>query len=385
MIGMNMSSPVANVPPLIVELGERSYAIHLVDGPLRDPSANAPFWKAFLDQSGARGDLALVTNDTIAPLYGDRLCEALTRAGHRVVPIIVPDGEHFKNATMLETIHDAMLEARLERGATVVALGGGVIGDVAGFAAATYQRGVRFVQLPTTLLAQVDSSVGGKTGINHRLGKNMIGAFHQPSGVLIDLATLDTLPPREYAAGLAEVIKYGVSLDATFFAWLEEAMPRLLARDRVALTHAIRRSCELKAQIVGVDEREAGQRALLNFGHTFGHAIEGATGYGTWLHGEAVAAGMVMAARLSAALALIDDRVVERLADLLNAGGLPSEPPLLSVDDWHRWMASDKKAEGGRLRFILLEALGRARVSTVDDSTLDALLRDAGTRQAVRA
>ena len=290
------------------------------------------------------------------------------------MPIVVADGEQFKNADMLDAIHDAMLEARLDRGATVVALGGGVVGDVAGFAAATYQRGVRFIQIPTTLLAQVDSSVGGKTGINHPLGKNMIGAFHQPRAVVIDLSTLDTLPAREYAAGLAEVIKYGASLDAAFFAWLEQSMPSLLMRDRAALGHAIRRACELKAEIVGSDERESGRRALLNFGHTFGHAIEGASGYGSWLHGEAVAAGMVMAANLSLRLGLVDGTVRGRLIALLVAAGLPVEPPRLSIDDWRRWMSTDKKAERGRLRFVVMDGLGASKVTQVDDADLDAVL-----------
>lgn len=372
---MDRSSVVAE--PLFVELGDRAYPIHIVDGPVAHPAGHASFWAGFLAASGVRNDIAMVTNETLAGPYGAPLGAVLRTAGHRAVDIVVPDGERFKNAQMLETIHDAMLEARFDRTVTVIALGGGVVGDVAGFAAATYQRGVRFVQVPTTLLAQVDSSVGGKTGINHRLGKNMIGAFHQPQGVVIDLATLDTLPPREFAAGLAEVIKYGASLDAAFFGWLEHSMPALLRRDRAALRHAIRRSCELKAGIVGADEREAGRRALLNFGHTFGHAIEGATGYGTWLHGEAVGAGMVMATRLSARMGLVDAALATRVAALVAAAGLSPEPPLLAVGDWRHWMASDKKAEGGRLRFVLLDALGQARVTSVDDADLDAVLSDA--------
>jgi 3-dehydroquinate synthase len=359
---------------LHVGLGSRGYPIRIVEDVVRTPAAHAAFWDATLADAGVRGDLALVTNDTLAPLYGDALAACLASLGRRVVPIIVPDGEAHKDAAMLEAIHDAMLAARLDRQCAVVALGGGVVGDVAGFAAATYQRGVDFVQVPTTLLAQVDSSVGGKTGINHRRGKNMIGAFHQPRVVVIDLATLDSLPPRELAAGLAEVIKYGLGLDASFFAWLETAMPALVARERTALARAIRRSCELKAAIVGDDEREAGARALLNLGHTFGHAIEGAAGYGTWLHGEAVAAGMVLATRLSARLGLVDDVLVARVAQLLRAANLPVDPPRLSVDEWRRWMASDKKSAGGRLRFVLPDALGHSRVSAVDDDVLDALL-----------
>ena len=362
---------------LVVDLGERSYPIHIVDGPVRDAASHIDFWSGILRTAGGGADVALVTNETLAALYGHGLCRALEAGGARVLPIVVPDGERFKNAQMLDTIHDAMLTARCDRTVIVVALGGGVVGDVAGFAAATYQRGVRFVQVPTTLLAQVDSSVGGKTGINHRLGKNMIGAFHQPRCVVVDLSTLDTLPPRELSAGLAEVVKYGASLDVRFFEWLEASMPDLLRRDRRALAHAIRRSCALKAAIVGADERESGQRALLNFGHTFGHAIEGASGYGTWLHGEAVAAGMVLAARLSVRLGSIDDAVVDRIRRLLVAAGLPVTPPAWPVATWRHWMAGDKKAEGGRLRFVVLDALGQARTTAVDDAVLDAVLADA--------
>ena len=378
---MSGASPTDRTTHVDVDLGTRSYRIAIVAGPVADPSLDPVFWPTLCDDVGVRGDIVLVTNDTLAPLYGDGLREALASTGRRVVPVVVPDGERFKNAAMLDTIHDAMLGARCDRSVTVFALGGGVVGDVAGFAAATYQRGVALVQIPTTLLAQVDSSVGGKTGINHRLGKNMIGAFHQPVAVVVDLATLDTLPPREYAAGLAEVVKYGVALDAEFFAWLEAAMPRLMVRERAALSHAIERCCALKAMVVGTDEREAGQRALLNFGHTFGHAIEGATGYGTWLHGEAVAAGMVMAARLSAALDLVDEAVVDRLVLLSRAAGLPVEPPDMPIDQWRHWMASDKKADAGRLRFVLIDALGSARLSSVDDAALDALL---GARRIAR-
>lgn len=357
----------------MVDLGDRSYPIHLVDGAVASPASTdaASFWRAVLVEKLRARDVALVTNTTLAPLYGDALRAALVAIGLRVETIVVPDGEAYKDAAMLATIHDRMLEARFDRQGIVLALGGGVVGDVAGFAAATYQRGVRFVQVPTTLLAQVDSSVGGKTGINHPRGKNMIGAFHQPQAVVIDLATLRSLPPRERSAGLAEVVKYGASLDLAFLDWLERAMPSLVALEPDALVHAIRRSCELKAQVVGADERESGRRALLNFGHTFGHAIEGATGYGTWLHGEAVAAGMVMATRLSAIVggdvAATD---VDRLAALLVAAGLPVEPPALAPEAWMGWMAGDKKVEAGRIRFVLLEALGRAVVRTVPDRAL---------------
>ncbi len=368
---------------LVVELAARSYPIHLVDGPVAAPRSHADFWVELLARCDAGRDLVLVTNTTLAPLYGQALARQLEAGGRRVVMIVVEDGEQFKNAAMLDTIHDAMLDARCERSAILIALGGGVVGDVAGFAAATYQRGVRFLQIPTTLLAQVDSSVGGKTGINHRLGKNMIGAFHQPQAVVIDLATLGTLPDREFSAGLAEVIKYGVSLDARFFEWLEGTMPSLMSRDRVALAHAIRRSCELKADIVAHDEREAGRRALLNFGHTFGHAIEGATGYGAWLHGEAVAAGMMLASRLSMRLGSIDRSVVDRLRAMLIDAGLPVDAPQLSVDEWLHWMASDKKSDAGRLRFVLLDALGSARVANVaDDALRDVLVASSASRAA---
>jgi len=370
-----MTTATPATAPLTVQLGTRSYAIEIVDGPVAKPAAHEAYWSRLLGSLDGP-DIALVSNTTLMPRYGEPLGDVLRGIARRVVPVAVADGESYKTSAMLDTIHDAMLEARLDRRSVVVALGGGVVGDVAGFAAATYQRGVRFIQLPTTLLAQVDSSVGGKTGINHRLGKNMIGAFHQPSAVVIDLSTLRTLPPREFAAGLAEVIKYGVALDAAFFEWLDAEMPALLARDPIALAHAIRRSCEIKAMIVGSDERESAERALLNFGHTFGHAIEGATGYGTWLHGEAVAAGMVLASRLSEALGTIDGDVTTRLRALLARAGLPVEAPSLDETEWLRWMSGDKKADAGRLRFVVLDALGRSRVATVPDETLSTVLRE---------
>ena len=372
---------------LVVSLGARSYPIHLCDGPVSDPTRHADFWNDCLAACDASRDLALVTNETLAPLYGAKLCAHLASTGMRVVPIVVPDGEAFKNAEMLATIHDAMLDARFDRQVVVMALGGGVVGDVAGFAAATYQRGVRFVQVPTTLLAQVDSSVGGKTGINHRLGKNMIGAFHQPRAVVVDLSTLETLPVREFASGIAEIVKYGASLDAAFFAWLERSMPQLMKRDRATLAHAIRRSCELKAEIVAADEEEGGKRALLNFGHTFGHAIEGASGYGTWLHGEAVAAGMVMAANLSVELGRLEAVACSRLTDLLVAAGLPVDPPRLSRERWRHWMSSDKKAQAGRLRFVVMDGVGRSSLRAVDDAVLDVVLdraNGASIRMAAR-
>jgi 3-dehydroquinate synthase len=277
-----------------------------------------------------------------------------------VVPVIVEEGEQAKRWQVLEQVFDGLLAARLGRDGVIVALGGGVVGDLAGFAAAVYQRGIGFLQVPTTLLAQVDSSVGGKTAINHALGKNMIGAFHQPRAVIADVATLDTLPDRELRAGLAEVIKHGAALDAAFFAWLEANIDALLERERSALAHAVRRSCELKAALVAEDEREAGARALLNFGHTFGHAIETASGYGAWLHGEAVAAGMVMAAELSARAGLLPASDSARLRALIARAGLPVAPPPIEPARWLELMALDKKSAQGRMRFVLLDALGSA-------------------------
>src|SRR5690606_33278851 len=280
------------------------------------------------------------------------------RAGARVVPVLVEDGEQAKRWQSVDQVCDALLAARLGRDGLVIALGGGVVGDLAGFVAAVYQRGVPFVQVPTTLLAQVDSSVGGKTAINHARGKNMIGAFHQPLAVVSDVSTLDTLPDRELRAGLAEVIKHAAALDRAFFDWLEEHIERLGRRDGEALAQAIRRCCELKAEVVAADERESGRRALLNFGHTFGHAIEAATGYGAWLHGEAVAAGMVMAAELSRRLGLLGAEEVARLTELVRRAGLPVTGPAIAAERLREHMATDKKAEQGRLRFVVLEGLG---------------------------
>jgi 3-dehydroquinate synthase len=289
--------------------------------------------------------------------------------------VLVPDGESHKAWSTLQDVLTRLLELRADRTTTLVALGGGVVGDLAGFAAAIYQRGIPFVQVPTTLLAQVDSSVGGKTGINHPLGKNMIGAFHQPSAVLIDTDCLGTLPARELSAGLAEVVKYGAIRDDAFFAWLEDNVAALLAKDATALAHAIFESCRIKAQIVAADERESGERALLNFGHTFGHAIETATGYGTWLHGEAVGAGMALASQLSERVLGLAHADTARLVALLRACALPLEPPRLSAARWLELMARDKKTMSGKLRFILLEALGRARVvSDVPQDDLATLL-----------
>jgi 3-dehydroquinate synthase len=335
---------------LLPDSGSRSYPIHIGAGLI----GRAELYRPYL----AGGSAAIVTNDVVAPLYLSRLKQGLQAA--RLTEIVVPDGEQTKSWQVLETIFDALLRARCGRDTLLVALGGGVVGDLAGFAAAVYQRGIPFLQVPTTLLAQVDSSVGGKTAINHARGKNMIGAFHQPLAVISDVSTLDTLPDRELRAGLAEVIKHALALDLAFVDWLEQNIQKLLQREREALTHAVKRCCELKAGIVAADEREAGVRALLNFGHTFGHAIEAGTGYGNWLHGEAISAGMVMAAELSLLLNLIGKPEVARVRSLFSKAGLPTAGPALAPERLMELMAGDKKAAQGKLRFVVLEALGRA-------------------------
>lgn len=339
---------------LRVELGERSYPIHIGSGLLGRPELFAPHL--------AHGRAAIVTNDTVAPLYAAALEHTLSAAGARSFTVTLPDGEAHKDWRSLDALYAALLERGADRKTVLVALGGGVVGDVAGFAAATYQRGIPFIQVPTTLLAQVDSSVGGKTAINHALGKNMVGAFHQPLAVIADTATLATLPPRELAAGLAEVVKYGFIADVAFLGWIEAHAAELQARDPAALAYAVRRSCEIKARVVAQDERESGLRAILNFGHTFGHAIEAAMGYGNWLHGEAVAAGMVLAAKLSAALGRISAMDAARVASTVRALGLPVEPPAFPAEEWLMHMGRDKKTEGGRITLILLDALGQAAV-----------------------
>lgn len=318
--------------------------------------------------------VAIITNETVAPLYLAALENKLRNSGLQCLSVILPDGEEYKTWESLNTIMDALLAARFERKATLIALGGGVIGDMTGFAAAIYQRGVPFIQVPTTLLSQVDSSVGGKTAINHPLGKNMIGAFYQPRLVIADLDVLDTLPQRELAAGLAEVIKYGLIDDLPFFEWLEANMDGLVARDKSLLAQAVAWCCSNKARIVAEDEKENGVRALLNLGHTFGHAIEGGMGYGNWLHGEAVAAGMVMAARLSEQLGWINTDDVLRVESLIERAGLPIEPPRLGVETYMSWMASDKKVEGGAIRFVLMKALGRSIISPVPAEELACFL-----------
>jgi len=333
-----------------VALGSRSYPIHIG----ADLIGRAELYRPYL----GGGSAAIVTNEVVAPLYLSQVKRALH--GVRVTEILVPDGEGAKDWQTLEKIFEALLAAHCGRDTLLVALGGGVVGDLAGFAAAVYQRGIPFLQVPTTLLAQVDSAVGGKTAINHARGKNMIGAFHQPLAVISDVTALDTLPDRELRAGLAEVIKHALALDPAFVDWLESSVEKLLQRDRAALTYAVKRCCELKAGIVAADEREAGVRALLNFGHTFGHAIEAGTGYGSWLHGEAIAAGMVMAAQLSKGLGLIGESEVARVSGLLRRAGLPLHGPALAPQRLMQLMAGDKKAAQGKLRFVVLEGLGRA-------------------------
>jgi 3-dehydroquinate synthase len=343
---------------LHVDLGERSYPVYIGRDLLADPQ--------LLAGHIAGSQVVIVSNATVAPLYMDRVRAALG-PGRRITEVILPDGEQYKTLATLGDIFDEVMAAGHNRTTTFVALGGGVVGDITGFAAACYQRGVNFVQIPTTLLAQVDSSVGGKTAVNHPLGKNMIGAFHQPVAVLIDTNTLQTLPPRELAAGLAEVIKYGLICDEPFYRWLQQHMPKLLAREEAALAEAIERSCGNKAEVVSADEREGGVRAILNLGHTFGHAIETAQGYGHWLHGEAVAVGMLLALELSARRGMVPTSEVAGLRELLQAVGLPTEPPAdMTPANFLELMARDKKVVDGRLRLVLLEAIGTACI--VDDA-----------------
>ncbi len=336
---------------LTVNLDTRSYPIFI--GP--DLMNRPELWSPYLESS----QVMVVTNETVAPLYLERITAVLS--GKQWSTVILPDGESFKTIESATTVFDALLSHKFSRNAHLVALGGGVIGDLAGFAAACYQRGIPFIQIPTTLLAQVDSSVGGKTAVNHPLGKNMIGAFYQPKCVIADTRSLDTLPDRELCAGLAEVIKYGLIRDAGFFDWLETAMESLKARDPEALSYAIEQSCANKAEVVGLDERESGLRATLNLGHTFGHAIETGLGYGAILHGEAVAIGMCQAADLSRRLGWLNDGDVNRITQLLQRAGLPvTPPPGLSPDTYLELMAVDKKNENGQLRLILLKSIGVA-------------------------
>ena len=362
---MSKSTP-RRVP---IALGGRSYDIHIGSGLLDD----APSWAGL----PASADALIVSNTTVGPLYAERLAAALRSHHRRVLHLALPDGEQHKTWSVFDRIFDKLLGEGCDRKTVLYALGGGVVGDTTGFAAACYMRGVPLVQVPTTLLAQVDSSVGGKTAINHPLGKNMVGAFYQPVRVICDLDLLDTLPERELSAGLAEVIKHGLVADAVFFDWIEAHIGALRARDKAALAHAVQRSCEIKAHVVSQDEREGGLRAILNFGHTFGHAIEAVMGYGAWLHGEAVGCGMVLATDLSARLGLVDAALVARVERVVEAAGLPTRTPHLGAMPLDRWLQSmriDKKAEAGQIRFVLLDGVGRAVLRSAPDEQVAAVI-----------
>jgi 3-dehydroquinate synthase len=342
----------AGTSKVVIDLGDRSYDILIGEGLLQEADTFAGLPRS--------SKALIVTNTTVGPLYTAQLRAAIAPLHKQVLDVELPDGEQYKDWPALNQVFTRLLEEAADRKTVLYALGGGVVGDMTGFAAACYMRGVPFVQVPTTLLAQVDSSVGGKTAINHPAGKNMIGAFYQPQRVICDLVTLDTLPQRELLAGLAEVIKYGPIADADFLGWLEAHMDALLARDRQALKYAVQRSCEIKAWVVGQDEKESGLRAILNYGHTFGHAIEAGLGYGEWLHGEAVGCGMVMAADLSARLGLIDEATARRIQALIARTGLPVKGPDLGADRYLDLMQVDKKAEGGEIRFVVIGPLGQA-------------------------
>jgi 3-dehydroquinate synthase len=358
------ATPTTAAAQVTIHLGDRSYPIVIGADLLGDPSSYQHVPKA--------NTALIVSNSTVAPLYASQLMAALRPQFPRVLLVTLPDGEAHKDWPTLQLIFDALLENGCDRKTVLFALGGGVVGDMTGFAAASYMRGVPFVQVPTTLLAQVDSSVGGKTAINHPLGKNMIGAFYQPQLVVCDLDLLKTLPERELSAGLAEVIKYGPIADMAFFDWIESNIDALRAGEPAALAHAVKRSCEIKAEVVGQDEREAGLRAILNFGHTFGHAIESGLGYGAWLHGEGVGCGMVMAAQLSQRLGLVNTAFVERLKTLIERAGLPVTGPVLSATDnagrYLELMRVDKKSEAGEIRFILIDGPGKATLRTAPDA-----------------
>ncbi|NML47686.1 3-dehydroquinate synthase [Ramlibacter sp. G-1-2-2] len=351
-----------------ISLGERSYDIAIGGGLLADPAC----WRGLPAASAA----LVVSNTTVAPLYAARLRAALAPHYKQVHEVVLPDGEEHKDWPTLNLIFDQLLAKGCDRKTVLFALGGGVVGDMTGFAAASYMRGVPFVQVPTTLLAQVDSSVGGKTAINHPQGKNMIGAFYQPARVLCDLDTLKTLPPRELSAGLAEVIKYGPIHDLAFLDWIEANIDALLAREPAALAHVVKRSCEIKAEVVGQDERESGLRAILNFGHTFGHAIEAGLGYGEWLHGEAVGCGMVMALQLSLRLGLVDEAFAQRVTALIARAKLPTAGPALGAERYLELMRVDKKAEGGEIRFVVIDGPGRAAVRPAPDAVVRQVLAD---------
>ncbi|MCU4119671.1 3-dehydroquinate synthase [Variovorax sp. N23] len=367
-----MLTPVSPTAPQRVDiaLGERSYPILIGAGLLDEPASFEAVPRA--------ASALIVTNTTVGPLYTAALQKALAGRFNAVHVLELPDGEVHKDWTTLNLIFDALLGHGCDRKTVLFALGGGVVGDMTGFAAASYMRGVPFVQVPTTLLAQVDSSVGGKTAINHPLGKNMIGAFYQPQLVLCDLATLTTLPPRELNAGLAEIIKYGPIYDMAFFDWIEVNLPALRAQEPAAMAHAVRRSCEIKAEVVGQDERESGLRAILNFGHTFGHAIESALGYGEWLHGEAVGCGMVMAAQLSRRLGGVDDAFVQRLTALIDRAGLPTVAPRFGAERYLELMRIDKKSEGGEIRFVVIDKPGSAVMRPAPDAMVREVLAACG-------
>ena len=355
---------------LTVGLGLRSYQITIGRSPFSDGSLEYP------ELTKAKRFI-VITNDTVGPLYFDRVARSLATGEKTIEKVTITDGEAYKTQETLWFIYDQLLAKRVDRSTVIVALGGGVVGDVAGFAAATFQRGIPFVQIPTTLLAQVDSSVGGKTAINHPAGKNMIGAFYQPKAVIIDLETLETLPSSEFRAGMAEVIKYGAIMDGDFFTWIEKNIEALMRQDHEALGYAIETCCHCKARIVEEDERESGVRAILNFGHTFGHAIESGLGYGQWLHGEAVAAGMLMAGRLSELQGQITPGKLARLRDLLARVGLPLKAPNLGVDRYLELMGYDKKVLDGKIRLVLLRDLGDAYVSdTFDQKFLEQVLHE---------
>ena len=361
------SGPGANaIERVHVALDDRSYDILIGNGLLADPHA----WQSLPAATHA----LIVTNETVEPLFAATLAQRLAPSYRHIHVVSLPDGEAHKDWATLNTIFDALLSQGCDRKTVLFALGGGVVGDMTGFAAACYMRGVPFVQVPTTLLAQVDSSVGGKTAVNHPLGKNMIGAFYQPQRVVCDLDTLATLPAREVSAGLAEVIKYAPIADAAFMPWLEAHMDDLRALRPAPLAHAVRRCCEIKAAVVGADEREGGLRAILNFGHTFGHAIEAGLGFGVWLHGEAVGAGMVMAAELSERLGLAEPGLTKRLAALIERAGLPTRGPALGADEYLAHMRVDKKAEAGDIRFVLIQGLGHAVVRTAPDALVVACI-----------
>ncbi|AEA59043.1 3-dehydroquinate synthase [Burkholderia gladioli] len=349
-----------------VDLGDRAYPIHIGDGLIGRTELFAPHIKGT--------SVTIVTNTTVEPLYGEVLRAALAPLGKQVSTVVLPDGESYKHWETLNLIFDGLLGSRADRKTTLIALGGGVVGDMTGFAAACYMRGVPFIQVPTTLLSQVDSSVGGKTGINHPLGKNMIGAFYQPQAVIADIGALRTLPERELAAGIAEVIKTGAIADAAFFDWIEADIEALNRREPAALTEAVKRSCEIKASVVAADEREGGLRAILNFGHTFGHAIEAGLGYGEWLHGEAVGCGMVMAADLSVRLGRLDDAARRRLDRVIAAAHLPVRAPDLGAARYVELMQVDKKAEAGAIKFIVLDGLGTAAITAAPDEIVEATL-----------